>query len=77
MVFKGQTSDGMDFPEFDIKPRIVYPMEGGTALITFEDEAGKFVAQHDSVKNFRTPIFPFSIHISKGLLHGTRVKSLK
>lgn len=43
VVFKGQTSGGGDSSGFDIVPRIVYPMEGGTALITFEDET---VAQH-------------------------------
>ncbi|XP_012680090.2 interferon-induced protein 35 [Clupea harengus] len=38
VVFKGQTSDGVDSSGFEIKPRIVYPMEGGTALITFEED---------------------------------------
>ena len=40
VVFKGQTSDGVDSSGFEIKPRIVYPMEGGTALITFEEDTG-------------------------------------
>ncbi|XP_076121842.1 interferon-induced 35 kDa protein [Alosa pseudoharengus] len=43
VVFKGQTSGWGDSSGFDIMARIVYPMEGGTALITFEDET---VAQH-------------------------------
>lgn len=33
-----------DTPAFDMKPRIVYPMEGGTALVTFEEEAGEVEA---------------------------------
>nr|XP_055050052.1 interferon-induced protein 35 isoform X2 [Misgurnus anguillicaudatus] len=38
VVFKGKTEEGAQCQSFDVKPRIVYPMEGGTALITFEDE---------------------------------------
>ncbi|XP_065129967.2 interferon-induced 35 kDa protein isoform X2 [Paramisgurnus dabryanus] len=38
VVFKGKTAEGAHCQSFDANPRIVYPMEGGTALITFEDE---------------------------------------
>ncbi|XP_056608975.1 interferon-induced protein 35 [Triplophysa dalaica] len=37
VVFKGKTEEGAHALSFDVSPRIVYPMEGGTALITFED----------------------------------------
>lgn len=30
---------------FQMKSRVVYPMEGGTALVTFEDEAGEFLGE--------------------------------
>ncbi|XP_059204151.1 interferon-induced protein 35 [Centropristis striata] len=36
VVFTGLTGNGAD--TFEIKPHIVYPMEGGTVLITFEEE---------------------------------------
>ncbi|KAJ8251792.1 hypothetical protein GJAV_G00225490 [Gymnothorax javanicus] len=39
VVFLGATSEGGDSGAFRMKSRIVYPMEEGTALITFEDEA--------------------------------------
>ncbi|XP_063045292.1 interferon-induced protein 35 [Engraulis encrasicolus] len=40
VIFKGDTSDAGDTSGcFDINPKVVYPMEGGTALITFEEEA--------------------------------------
>uniref|UniRef100_H3CE04 Interferon-induced protein 35 n=1 Tax=Tetraodon nigroviridis TaxID=99883 RepID=H3CE04_TETNG len=43
-VYLGElVSRSGDTPVFDMKSRIVYPMEGGTALMTFENEA---VAQH-------------------------------
>ncbi|XP_029292622.1 interferon-induced 35 kDa protein homolog isoform X1 [Cottoperca gobio] len=38
VVFKGSTGKGVDSQTFDMKPHIVYPMEDGTALITFADE---------------------------------------
>ncbi|XP_072224927.1 interferon-induced 35 kDa protein [Leuresthes tenuis] len=37
-VFKGLTGDADDWRTFEMKPHITYPMEGGTALITFEEE---------------------------------------
>ncbi|KAL0993325.1 hypothetical protein UPYG_G00106140 [Umbra pygmaea] len=37
VVFTGATADG-EIQNFAVKPRIVYPMEDGTALITFEEE---------------------------------------
>ncbi|KAM3863969.1 interferon-induced 35 kDa protein [Diretmus argenteus] len=38
VVFTGLTGEEADALTFDMKTRIVYPMEGGTALITFEEE---------------------------------------
>ncbi|XP_073687636.1 interferon-induced 35 kDa protein [Garra rufa] len=38
VVFRGETKKGEHVVSFDVNPRIVYPMEGGTALITFEEE---------------------------------------
>uniref|UniRef100_UPI003AAC2780 interferon-induced 35 kDa protein n=1 Tax=Centroberyx gerrardi TaxID=166262 RepID=UPI003AAC2780 len=38
VVFKGLTAGVRDMQLFDMTLRIVYPMEGGTALITFEEE---------------------------------------
>ncbi|XP_034046805.1 interferon-induced 35 kDa protein [Thalassophryne amazonica] len=38
VVFAGQTGVAADGSAFDVKPRVVYPMDGGTALITFEDK---------------------------------------
>ncbi|XP_070958374.1 interferon-induced 35 kDa protein homolog isoform X3 [Oncorhynchus clarkii lewisi] len=38
VVFTGETGDGANTLNFNVKPHIVYPMEEGTALITFEDE---------------------------------------
>lgn len=38
VVFKGATGGPGNTPVFDMEPRIVYPMIGGTALITFEEE---------------------------------------
>ncbi|KAF7227526.1 transcript variant X3 [Nothobranchius furzeri] len=37
-VFKGLTKNAEDRQEFDMKSHITYPMDGGTALITFEEE---------------------------------------
>ncbi|XP_068581911.1 interferon-induced 35 kDa protein [Cebidichthys violaceus] len=36
VVFRGSTGSGDD--TFEMKPRVVYPMEGGTALIRFEEK---------------------------------------
>ncbi|XP_039899160.1 interferon-induced protein 35 [Simochromis diagramma] len=38
VVFKGATGNANNKQEFEMKPHIVYPMDGGTALITFEEE---------------------------------------
>ncbi|XP_051572928.1 interferon-induced protein 35 [Myxocyprinus asiaticus] len=38
VVFQGVTAQGAHALSFDVNPHIVYPMEGGTALITFEEE---------------------------------------
>lgn len=43
VFFNGLTGKPTDAPMFDMEPRIVYPMEGGTALITFEEEVGEFM----------------------------------
>lgn len=43
MVFKGATGNANNKQEFEMKPHIVYPMDGGTALITFEEEVGEFL----------------------------------
>lgn len=43
MVFKGKMIKATNMQTFDMKSRIVYPMEEGTALITFEDKDGEFV----------------------------------
>ncbi|XP_014912334.1 interferon-induced 35 kDa protein [Poecilia latipinna] len=37
-VFSGKTGKADDAEEFEMKPHIRYPMEEGTALITFEEE---------------------------------------
>lgn len=39
VVFTGETGNAGDARKFEMNSRVVYPMEGGTALITFEDEA--------------------------------------
>ena len=39
VVFTGST--GAQAQAFEMKPHIVYPMLGGTALITFEEEVGE------------------------------------
>ncbi|XP_042361769.1 interferon-induced protein 35 isoform X2 [Plectropomus leopardus] len=38
VVFMGLTGEATDAQTFEMKPRIIYPMEGGTALITFEED---------------------------------------
>lgn len=40
VVFKGKTEQGAHASSFDVNPHIVYPMEGGTAFITFEEVEG-------------------------------------
>lgn len=37
LVFRGQTDTAQDRPRFSMEPLIEYPLEGGSALITFED----------------------------------------
>ena len=44
VVFRGATQAAGDPRLFDVKTHIKYPMEGGTALITFEDEIGEIVS---------------------------------
>ena len=44
VVFCGATQAAGDPRLFDVKTHIKYPMEGGTALITFEDEIGEIVS---------------------------------
>uniref|UniRef100_A0A8C4I210 Interferon-induced protein 35 n=1 Tax=Dicentrarchus labrax TaxID=13489 RepID=A0A8C4I210_DICLA len=45
VVFMGSTGKACDTQTFEMEPSIVYPMEEGTALITFEEEvvAGKIL----------------------------------
>ncbi|XP_045892248.1 interferon-induced protein 35 [Micropterus dolomieu] len=38
VVFMGETGKATDTQTFEMNPHIVYPMEGGTALVTFEEE---------------------------------------
>lgn len=38
LVFTGLTGKADDREKFEMDPHIVYPMEGGTALVTFEEE---------------------------------------
>lgn len=38
VVFKGKTQKASDSQPFEMDAHIVYPMDGGTALITFEEE---------------------------------------
>ncbi|XP_039543686.1 interferon-induced protein 35 [Pimephales promelas] len=49
VVFQGETKEGAHAVSFDVNSRIVYPMEGGTALITFEEEdvAQKILSQKE------------------------------
>lgn len=49
VVFQGKTKEGAHAVSFDVNSRIVYPMEGGTALITFEEEdvAQKILSQKE------------------------------
>lgn len=41
VYFAGQTADASDAPDFGVESRVVWPMAGGTALITFEEEQGE------------------------------------
>lgn len=43
LVFNGLTENAANTDKFEMKARIVYPMNGGTALVTFEEEDGEFV----------------------------------
>ncbi|XP_076608624.1 interferon-induced 35 kDa protein [Chaetodon auriga] len=38
VVFNGLTGKPSDTPTFEMEPRIDYPMDGGTALVTFEED---------------------------------------
>ncbi|CAK6968841.1 interferon-induced protein 35 [Scomber scombrus] len=38
VIFKGQTGKASNSQDYEMEAYIVYPMEGGTALITFEEE---------------------------------------
>ncbi|MEQ2198562.1 hypothetical protein XENOCAPTIV_014655 [Xenoophorus captivus] len=40
-VFSGKVGKANDTEDFEMKPHITYPMEEGTALITFEEEDGE------------------------------------
>lgn len=53
MVFKGETAEGAETLSFDVKPHIVYPMEGGTAFITFEEVDGEYDSQSTLSLDFR------------------------
>ncbi|XP_028842179.1 interferon-induced 35 kDa protein [Denticeps clupeoides] len=56
VVFTGEAAqpDKSREQRFDMKSRIVYPMEGGSTLITFEDDA---VAQHIlTMKQHKVPL---------------------
>ena len=46
VVFLGAVSQERDSSKFQMKSRILYPMEGGTALITFEGENGEIFEEH-------------------------------
>ncbi|XP_029945455.1 interferon-induced 35 kDa protein [Salarias fasciatus] len=39
LVFKGKTGSASNMEAFEMRSQVVYPMEGGTALVTFEEEA--------------------------------------
>lgn len=45
VVFMGATGKAGETHPFEMKPRVVYPMEEGTALITYEEEVGEFVSE--------------------------------
>ncbi|XP_023813097.1 interferon-induced 35 kDa protein [Oryzias latipes] len=38
LVFRGATAEADDWEMFEMRSEVIYPMEGGTALITFEEE---------------------------------------
>lgn len=50
VYFNGMTAEASDKPTFDMDAKINYPMLGGTALITFEDEAGELIRKLPSAK---------------------------
>lgn len=39
LVFRGETSRAVGRPRFGVEPLIEFPLEGGSALVTFEDPA--------------------------------------
>lgn len=41
LVFRGATAEADDWEMFEMRSEVIYPMEGGTALITFEEEDGE------------------------------------
>ncbi len=43
VYFKGSTGPATNKPIFDMDPKITYPMDGGTALVTFEEAAGELI----------------------------------
>lgn len=56
VYFGGKTVEA-DAPIFEMESQIVYPMLGGTVLITFEEEDGEFEADaiSDEVKDQTRP----------------------
>lgn len=56
VYFGGKTAEA-GAPIFEMESRIVYPMLGGTVLITFEEEDGELEADAicDEVKNQTRP----------------------
>lgn len=49
--FKGATEKAVKAETFEMEPRVEYPMEGGTALVTFEEEVGEFISESPSSLN--------------------------
>lgn len=43
VAFRGSTAPAASTPAFDMDSELVYPMEGGTALLTFEEEEGETI----------------------------------
>lgn len=56
VYFAGSTAKADGRPTFDMGSRIVYMMEGGTALITYEEEVGESVPEGSSVKRDRVAL---------------------
>uniref|UniRef100_A0A8C6WK53 Interferon-induced protein 35 n=1 Tax=Neogobius melanostomus TaxID=47308 RepID=A0A8C6WK53_9GOBI len=61
LVFRGQTAKDQDRPRFSMEPLIEYPLEGGSALITFEDVA---VAQQVLTKRRHTVNLSEEFHMT-------------